>query len=142
MQQRTNFPPPNRAVRARLELLVQDNRAQFYMNTIGKTDNIPVTVLLISNDGTNYSLNGMVLDPSRLKVWEINNLAAAFACQMSVDLSVATHMIFRGCINIGEDGTKVTYNVGNHPVAMAYPPLKSQLLYKGKYYNWQFFENC
>jgi len=139
---RENFPPPKKAVRARLELLANDNRAQFYNTTIYKTDNIPITVILISNDGINYSLGGMVLDPSRLKVWEILNLAAGFACQLEVELSVAMHMLITGCLQIHEEGTKVTYSVGNHPVAMAYPKLEAQKLYTGPYYNWQFFENC
>ena len=84
----------------------------------------------------------MVLDPSRLKIWELENLAAGFACQLSVEVAVAMHMLFRGCIDIAKEGTKVTYTLGNHPVAMAYPPLESQRKYTAPYYNWQFFENC
>jgi len=143
MSQQENFPPPYRAVRARLKLLEDDNRAKFYMATLYKTENIPITVMLISSDGVSYSMNGMVLDVSRLKAWELENLAAGFACQMSVEVSVAMHMLFGSCIAVEEAGTEeVTYSIGNHPVAMAYPPLEAQRLYKGVYYNWQFFEDC
>ena len=127
--------PNRRAIRARLAVEENDGRASLYQGCIQTHTEIPVCVVVQSHDGIKFQNYGIFIDMSRLRKWQMYNLASALACKMQCPVNQMLRMLFTGMLKIEEEGTTLEFLYPNHVLTCQWPSPNKQ-----PFPNWQYFQ--
>lgn len=131
--------PHRRAMRGRLAIKEGDNRIPLYDHCLGTHTEIPVCVVITSNDGYTFQNAGIFLDVSRMTLFQMDNFVCNLAPRLNVPVDAMWLALYGGEIQIDERDTKVTFVKPDIVLSHQWPP-KNPVDTSEKYLNWQYYQ--